>query len=141
MRPRSGDTGRVPGNTEVVERLADAFEREDMEGSLACLDPEVQLHPIRARLEGTSYVGHEGWRRMLADWDSDWEGLRLEHRKLHEKGDLVVAVGRFTARGRTSGVELDVPLGLLYRLREGKIVRVESFTEPDQALRAAGIDQ
>ena len=130
----------MPGNAEVVERLADAFERGDLEASLACLDPEVELQPIRARLEGTSYVGHEGWRRMLADWDSDWEGLRLEQRELHEKGDTVVAVGRFTARGRTSGVELDVPLGLLYRLRAGKIVSVESYSDPDEALRAAGID-
>jgi ketosteroid isomerase-like protein len=131
----------VPGNAEVVERLADAFERGDMEDSLACLDPEIELHPIRARLEGTSYVGHEGWRRMVADWDSDWEGLRLEQRTLHEQGNVVVAVGRFIARGRTSGVELDVPIGLVYRLREGKIARVDSFTDPNQALRAAGIEQ
>jgi ketosteroid isomerase-like protein len=131
----------VPGNAEVVERLADAFERGDMEDSLACLDPEIELHPIRARLEGTSYVGHEGWRRMVADWDSDWDGLRLEQRTLHEQGNVVVAVGRFIARGRTSGVELDVPIGLVYRLREGKIARVDSFTDPNQALRAAGIEQ
>jgi ketosteroid isomerase-like protein len=131
----------VPGNAEVVERLADAFERGDMDGSLACLDPEVELHPIRARLEGTSYVGHEGWRQMLADWESDWDELRLEHRKFHEQGDVVVAVGRFTARGRTSGVELDVPMGLVYRLRGGKIARIDSFTDPDEALRTAGIER
>jgi ketosteroid isomerase-like protein len=34
-----------------------------------------------------------------------------------------------------------VPMGLVYRLRGGKILRVDSFTDPDEALRTAGIDQ
>jgi hypothetical protein len=130
----------MSANTEVVERLIKAFEDGDIEAALAELHPEVEFLPIRAQLEGTSYRGHDGYRRVIADFEEDWEDLRLPPERIHEAGDRVVVSGRMVARGKASGVELDIPLALLYELREGKVVRIESFSDPDEALRAAGVE-
>jgi ketosteroid isomerase-like protein len=130
----------MSANTEVVERLIKAFEDGDIEAALAELHPEVEFLPIRAQLEGTSYRGHDGYRRVVADFEEDWEDLRLPPERIHEAGDRVVVSGRMVARGKASGVELDIPLALLYELREGKVVRIESFADPDEALRAAGVE-
>jgi ketosteroid isomerase-like protein len=130
----------MSANTEVVERLIKAFEDGDTEAALAELHPEVEFLPIRAQLEGTSYRGHDGYRRVVADFEEDWEDLRLPPERIHEAGDRVVVSGRMVARGKASGVELDIPLALLYELREGKVVRIESFADPDEALRAAGVE-
>jgi uncharacterized protein len=126
-------------NVEVVERLIKAFEEGDINAALAELDPEVELVPIRAQLEGASYRGHDGYRRVIADFAEDWDNLRLQPERIHESGDRVVVSGRMVARGKASGIELDIPLGLLYELRDGKVVRLESFADADEALRAAGI--
>ena len=130
----------MSANTELVERLARAFEDEDTDAALACLDPEVELLPIRAQLDGTSYIGHDGYRQVVADFAADWEGLRLVQEQLQEAGDRVVAVGRLHAKGKASGIDLDVPLALLYDIRDGLVTRLQSFSDPDEALRAAALE-
>ena len=44
------------------------------------------------------------------------------------------------SRGRTSGIELDVPLGWVWEFRDGRIVRIHSYSEPADAFRDAGIE-
>jgi SnoaL-like domain len=65
-------------NLETVRRLAAAFNDRDVDRFVAELDPEVEFHSLRAQLEGRPYVGHEGARRMFADFDEDWAYLRIE---------------------------------------------------------------
>jgi ketosteroid isomerase-like protein len=130
----------VSAATEVVERLSKAFDAGDTATALDCLHPDIEFLPIRAQLDRSSYRGHEGYLKVLADFEEDWEGLHLVQEDVREAGDRVVATGRLVAKGRGSGVELDVPLGLLYEFRDGKVVRLESFSDPDEALRAAGIE-
>jgi hypothetical protein len=50
----------------------------------------------------------------------------------------VVGVGRFRARGRASGVDLNFPFGAV---RRGRIVYTRSFSEPAEALEAAGLSE
>lgn len=130
----------MPGNTEVVERLLRAFQEGDIEAALADLDPDVELLPIRAQLEGTRYRGHEGFRQVLTLFDEDWEYVRLLPQDLRGRGEFVYALLRVQSRGKASGVELDIPIGALWEFRWDQIVRLESFSEPDEALRAAGIE-
>ncbi|MGH2985627.1 MAG: nuclear transport factor 2 family protein, partial [Solirubrobacterales bacterium] len=100
---------------------------------------EGELLPLPAQLEGTSYRGPGGLRRFWADLNADWADLRLTIDELRESGDVVILIGRFTARGRVSGIELDVRIGTVWELRDGKVMRMESFSDPDEALRAAGL--
>jgi ketosteroid isomerase-like protein len=127
----------MPGNGETVHTLSDAFAAGDVDAALACLHTEVELLTLRARLEGTTYVGHEGYRQVLALFDQDWDDLRLVPERIEEIGDRVVATGRLMATGKTSGIELDLPLTLLYHFRDGLIVRMESFDEHEDAMAAA----
>ena len=131
----------MAGNAKVTERLIAAFNDGDLDAALDCLDPEVELLPIRAQLDGTSYLGHDGYRRVVADFAADWEGLGLSQQTLHERNDRIVAVGRLHARGKASGIDLDVPLGLLYEFRDGRVSRISSFSDPAEALAAAGIER
>jgi ketosteroid isomerase-like protein len=130
----------MSANTEVVERLLRAFEQRDIEPALAELDPDVELVPIRAQLEGASYRGHEGYRRVVADFDEDWEELLLVPERTQESGDHVLVIGRMAAKGKASGVELDIRLVLLFELRNGKVVRLESFSDLDEAVAAIGVE-
>ena len=121
-------------NAAVIERLVAAFNRHDAEALMAALAEDAELLPLRAQLEGRPYRGHEGARQMLADFDEDWEELRLEVDEMREAGDQVVLVGRLQGRGRTSGVDLDVPVGFLWRLRDGQVVFARTFSEPEDAV-------
>jgi ketosteroid isomerase-like protein len=51
------------------------------------------------------------------------------------------AAGTWDAVARTSGLRLDAqPAMWLSHVRDGKIVRHETFTDPDEAYRAAGLE-
>ena len=69
----------------------------------------------------------------------EWEAVRFEIDETREAGEQVVGIGRFRARGRASGVDLSVPLGVFTRVRRGKIVYTRFFSEPADALEAAGL--
>jgi ketosteroid isomerase-like protein len=92
-------------------------------------------------LEGESYSGHDGLMRFVAELAEDFEDVRFEVEETRNAGEQLVGIGRFRARGRASGVDLNVPLGVLTRMRRGKIVYTRFFSEPADALEAAGLSE
>jgi ketosteroid isomerase-like protein len=127
-------------NVATARRAADAFNARDIEAYVAELDPDAEVESLRAQLEGKRYRGHDGAREMFADFEEDWEYLRLVIEEAREADEQVVLLGRLQAQGRVSRVDLDVPVGFVWRLRNGKLVHGKTFSEPADALRAAGLE-
>jgi ketosteroid isomerase-like protein len=88
--------------------------------------------------EQALYEGVDGMRRFLEEWSRvfDWE---YEIESLHDAGDRVVTVVRQRGRAKSAGPVVEMCNGLVWTLREGKIVRVENYADPGEALRAAGL--
>ncbi len=129
-------------NVEIALAIVDAWNRGDLEAWLALWDEEAEFYPLRAQLEGESYSGHDGLMRFLAEMTQDFEEVRLEIDETRDAGgEQVVGIGRFRARGRASGVDINVPLGVFTRVRRGKIVYTRFFSEPADALEAAGLSE
>jgi len=126
---------------EIALAAVDAWNRGDREAWLVLWDEEAEFYPLRAQLEGESYSGYEGLERFLAEMTEDFEEVRFEIEETRDAGEQVVGLGRFRARGRASGVDLNVPLGVLTRMRRGKIVYTRFFSEPADALEAAGLSE
>jgi ketosteroid isomerase-like protein len=126
-------------NVEIGLAVIDAWNRGDHEAWLALWDEEAEFYPLRAQLEGRSYRGHDGLERFLAEVTEEWDEARFEIEETRDAREQVVGIGRFRARGRASGVDIDVPLGIFTRVRRGKIVFTRFFSDPADALEAAGL--
>jgi ketosteroid isomerase-like protein len=50
-------------------------------------------------------------------------------------------VGRLHYRGKVSGIETEAPMGWVYRFRQGKVVYLRAFRDPEQALEAVGLSE
>ena len=124
-------------NVEIALAAVDAWNRGDREAWMALWDEEAEFYPLRAQLEGEAYWGHDGLERFLTEMTEEWEEVRFEIDETRDAGEQVVGIGRFRARGRASGVDLNVPLGVFTRVRRGKIVYTRFFSEPVEALEAA----
>jgi ketosteroid isomerase-like protein len=140
---RAWDAARqVPDspNVAAVRRAYDAFTRRDADALVAECAPEVEFDLPTGRLAGAGrpYRGHDGVRRYLADAARVWSELRLEPSRFHERGDLVVAVGRVYAWG--GGRVIDTPAAWLWRMRDGSALGVTVYERPSEALAAAGLD-
>jgi hypothetical protein len=83
-------------------------------------------------------------RRSDADqdgWPQTWAEHRIEVEQVLERGDDVVAAMHVIARGKGSGVNVDVRLYPHVKLREGKVVYVFEHDDRAAALNAAGIER
>ncbi len=128
-------------NVEIALAAAEAWNRGDREALVALFDEEAEFYPFRAQLEGEAYGGHDGLERFIREVAEDFDNVRFEIDEARGASEQVVGIGRFRARGRASGVDLNVPLGVLTKVREGKIIHMRFFSEPADALEAAGLSE
>jgi ketosteroid isomerase-like protein len=125
---------------EVVRTVWEAFNREDDETAIAHIHHDAVIVPFGAALEGKQYSGHEqilGW--MVGDIRQNWEWFHTDAREFRRFGDKILVYGWWRARGRDSGVELEVPATWVVEVRDGKIVFWRTFTERDEAHRFIGL--
>jgi ketosteroid isomerase-like protein len=82
--------------------------------------------------------GHDAVRANLAHWEGEWDDYEVIPEEFLDLGDRVVVTVRLRGRGHGSGVEIDARFYEIYTLREGKIIRMDEFTDRADALEAAG---
>jgi ketosteroid isomerase-like protein len=124
-------------NLELVRRRFAAALEDDWETALEALDPDVEIHDFDIPDAGGIYRGHQGYREWVKRWTEGWESTRMENPEFRAVGDdCVVALFRMITIGEHSGLELERDDAVVYRIRGGKIVRVEYYNDQEQALEA-----
>jgi uncharacterized protein len=73
--------------------------------------------------------------RLLA-WLTEWEQWRAEAVEYLEFGDYVVVLASYHGRGRESGVEISQEGAHVFKLRDGKVVRLEIFASRERAIES-----
>jgi ketosteroid isomerase-like protein len=117
-------------NVEIVRR----FLSVDVDEALPYADPGIVWNPA----EELPSQGHKAVRASLAHWKAEWDDYQVMPEEFVDMGDRVVVTVRLRGRGRGSGVEVDARFYDVYTLRDGKIVRMDQFTEHSEALEAVG---
>jgi ketosteroid isomerase-like protein len=127
---------------ENVDKATDfitAYNRRDFDAAVEFFDPEIEwvLPPLQ---RSDSCRGPDEVKRFWEGLDETFEELRLDPQESVDAGDRVAIRLRYYARGKGSGVEIE---GDLYHqvatFRDGKMVRIEYFTDWPKALEAAGL--
>ena len=117
---------------EIVRRFLDVV---DVDEALTYADPAIVWNTI----EELPTQGHDEVRASLAHWKAEWDDYKVMPEEFVDMGDRVVVTVRLRGRGRGSGVEIDARFYDVYTVRDGKIVRMDQFTERSQAIQAAGL--
>jgi ketosteroid isomerase-like protein len=121
---------------ELVRLSVEAFNARDVAALLDTFADDVELVPFSAKLDGSVYRGAEGVRRWLVDLEDEWSEWRVELESFETFGDRILSTGRVLARARSTGIEAEVPASWVLTVREGAIVRMESYGDVAEA-RAA----
>jgi ketosteroid isomerase-like protein len=135
-------------NVDLVRRLYAAlasegstreFEERMTDDALGqFLDPEIEWLPVNQSLLAVdSYRGFDGVRRVWGEFLSTWDSYRVEPLTFYDAGDQVAVVVHIV--GRTHGLEVDETRSSLLTIRDGRVVRVDSFADPEGAREAAGL--
>jgi ketosteroid isomerase-like protein len=126
-------------NVELVRRLIVAFNEREVDAFARITTNDFEWSTSVMAVEGEVFHGREGietyFTRMREAWD-EFQALIDSWRDL---GDRVMISGQIKARGRGSGAPVLAPLDILYDFRDGKISRMRSFLDHDEAMRVAGL--
>lgn len=127
-------------NVEVVYRMASAAGQGDVAPFLEVTDPAVEWHSSLSEIsEGGAYHGHEGVRHYVSDLDEAFHSFEVTVEDVLALGQVAVAVGRVRYRGKASGLEQTEQFGWVFRFREGRVVYLRAFRDPEAALGAVGL--
>jgi ketosteroid isomerase-like protein len=75
----------------------------------------------------------------LQTWLGSWDYWLCEAERYIECGDSTVVLTRYRGRGAGSGVEVDVEGAHVWKLRDGRAVRLEVFADRARALCESGV--
>jgi ketosteroid isomerase-like protein len=126
-------------NVEIVRRGIDAWNRGDLDEFLTGMAPEVEWHTTGRFADERVYRGHAGVARLTAQFEEDIEELNVSISEIRAIGDKVFLASTLKGRGKQSKAGFEEPLWYVVTLRDGLLVRVESYTDPTPALEAAGM--
>jgi ketosteroid isomerase-like protein len=106
-----------------------------------CFDAQVEYHTTPEGPVGGTYYGLVGVRQGLRSLQEAWDEIRVEAHGFIDVGDAVVALVRYTVRGRNSGVTLDGDEPWAFWLRNGLIYRLDQYATKSDALKAVGLEE
>jgi ketosteroid isomerase-like protein len=122
----------VAGGSEFVTRVYAAINARDREAIRALSAPDIVV--------ATTVELHRGPEALL-EWmdegDSAFDDFVVELLAVEELGGNVVASMLQRGRGKASGAEVELPFTHVWTVRDDRAVRVQSFTDRDDAVRYA----
>lgn len=93
----------------------------------AALHPEIVLLQANSLPYGGQWRGHRGLEAWLAAMERAWESVEVRDPEIVEQGDTVVVSATFTARARTSGTAVRMPICEVIRFADSLPIKWQVF--------------
>lgn len=123
--------GTCEKNLAAVQGVYEAYARKDVDAFLATLDPEVELFQSEEVPWGGTYHGREGALEFLQRLTGHVE-TTVDAKQFIMAGDRVVEVGYSRGHTKQGGTEFEIPEVHVWTMRDGKVVRFESYLDTVQ---------
>jgi ketosteroid isomerase-like protein len=119
--------------------MLDALNDEGVEAALEWVSEDFHgVVPPELSAEPDTYDGHDGLRHYFDSFQEIVDDLHFDAEELVEVApDAVAARGLITGRGRESGIPIEMRVPGVYRIRDGKLIGIEAFSDWDAAVAAA----
>ena len=129
----------IAENTEIVRRGFEALSKGGVEALLPFIHPEFEVTtPSQFAAEPDTYRGHEGIRRYFDSFYDAMDEVRFEPGEFRDAQGRVIVPTKLIARGRTTGIETQQDVVLVWSLRDDLAIRVEVYATLEEALEGTG---
>src|SRR5688572_23449441 len=132
-------------NVEIVRRVLDAWNRQDLGELLGLSDPEVEYVNSPTAVEpGT----RRGLDEIAVVWRTQWEILldgRVEIDQIYDRGEEIVVLGSLSRRMPEGDARIEDRYLVSWTIRDAKVLRTEVLgfgrAEVEKAFEAAGLTE
>jgi ketosteroid isomerase-like protein len=126
-------------NVEAVRRAWEAFNRGDLDAFFADVAEDVEFEEDPAFPEARVFRGREEVVAYIAAFQEQMRDHRFTVEEVRDLDDRVLVLLHETARGASSGIEVDQRPAFLYRFRGREVVAVRAYLDRAEALEALGL--
>ena len=139
-------TAPEPTDVEILRAGYESLQSGGIGAMLASLHPEFELQMARdgaGTVIGLDfqpvYRGPAGMVEFRNTMAQAWGEFRWEAEEFIEAPGGIVVFVRFTGEGRASGAPAEFAMAHVCTLRDGRLIRLETFWDRQEALAAAGL--
>jgi ketosteroid isomerase-like protein len=128
----AGDPAASPASlsaVDVVWRLDAALQASDRLAYRVLCDPAVEWRFMAGFPHGGTRVGHAAvFDHVFPALMEDFDRREIEVDEVLAAGEAVVGLGRYRGRARVTGRPFVAAFAHVFRVRDGRVVRVQQFT-------------
>ncbi|MEK6252398.1 MAG: nuclear transport factor 2 family protein [Actinomycetota bacterium] len=129
-------------NVELAHRGLDALNRGGVDAVIDLCDPEVEWIAIPGFLpDAEDFHGHAGVRAWFEKVGEALGETHWEAEEITDGGERLLVALKLRTSGRTSGIKGEFRIFQAWTIRNGKLVRLESYLSREEALEAAGLSE
>ncbi len=127
-------------NQGIVRHVVDVFNTGDIATILALTHDDFELAvPPGLSTEPDTYRGHDGMRRYWESFQDAMDEIHIHLERLDDAGESVVVTMRLSAKGRSTGIAVAQRLAGVWTIRDGKVIRIRTFTSLREARAAVDL--
>jgi len=121
----------------------DAWHNGDLGAVLDLLHTEVEWEENAQVFPGLDrvYLGHEGFLKRVRDAFEAWESFTVYAIEFIDAANQVVIPLRLSAKGRQSGIPVEMTVCEIFSFRDGRVVRRHLYADRAEALKAVGLEE
>jgi len=121
-------------NVEIVKRIYESWGRDRSPAASGLFDPDIEwVNPADVRRWVAAFES------AASTIDDTFDRPDITFEEFIDAGNDVVVIGVLRIRGSGSGVEFWGRQGYVWTIRNGKAIRYRWFSDPAEALQAAGL--
>jgi ketosteroid isomerase-like protein len=121
-------------DVEILRSAYEALNRGATSEALAALDRDAEWVEHSSLPEAGAYRGRDAIEAFLDGFLESWEEFRQEPEQFVDAGERVGIVLHSYARGKGSGVEVEMRYAHVWTMRDGQGVRVDTYEDAAEAL-------
>ena len=125
----------MKSNLEIIETIYEAFARRDVPTLLNLISPEIRITQSTALPWGGRYSGYSGLNNFFTSLVNHVASV-IHIERAVDAGESIVVTGRKKGFVRANGQHFDVSIAHVWRMRNGRVIRFESYIENDSMLEA-----
>jgi ketosteroid isomerase-like protein len=130
-------------NVEVVRDYFAVTNAGDFAAAMTYYTDDIELVvPAYVFLDSGTFKGKDAVGQWFGDWFRGFQrGYQFELEEVRDLDGGVLVTARHGGHGRTSGAEVQARIAYLFGFRDGKIARLEIFSDRSEALEAVGLSE
>ena len=128
-------------NVALVRSVYEAFGKGDIPAVLGCMASDMEWNEAEnfPYADGNPYVGADAIvAGVFMRLGGEWDGFTVVPDEFLDAGDTVVMLGRYKGICKATGKPLDAQTCHVWRVKDGKAVHFQQYTDTLQANRAMG---